>query len=262
MPILRVSVAQMNVRTGDPRANWATAQAFIEEAASRGSNLVVLPELWDNGFALDKAKEMASALAGGLFAQVATLAKAKNICVLGSMLEKRGISVYNSAAVFTPFNGVIGVYRKIHLFGPMEEPTYLSAGEAPLTVDLPWGRTSIAICYDLRFPELLRRYAVEGAKVLVLPAEWPEPRLNHWRKLIQARAIENQYFVIACNRVGVSGDLKYFGHSMIVDPWGELVFEAGSAETLVTLDINVDEADEVRERMPILQDRRPHLYTT
>jgi predicted amidohydrolase len=250
----------MNVRAGDPRANWNTFQGLVEEAAHRGSQLVVFPELWDNGFALDKAKDQASSLASGLFAQVATLSKAKNVHIIGSMLEKRGISVYNSAAVFSPMLGVQGVYRKIHLFGPMEEPTYLSPGEAPLTVDLPWGRTSLAICYDLRFPELLRRYAVEGAKVLILPAEWPEPRLNHWRQLIQARAIENQYFVIACNRIGESNGSKFFGHSMIVDPWGELVFEAGDGETMITVDINTDMSDEVRSKMHVLEDRRPHLY--
>ena len=259
MTILTVSLAQINIKAGDPRVNWNTAQEAINEAARRGSDLVVLPELWDNGFALDKAKDVASGLSGGLFAQVAALSKQLNIHILGSMLEKRGISVYNSAAVFSP-RGVLGAYRKIHLFEPMEETIYLSPGEAPLTIDLPWGRTSLAICYDLRFPELLRRYAVEGAKVLVLPSQWPNPRLNHWRTLIQARAIENQYFVIACNRVGESNGQTFFGHSMIVDPWGDLVVEGGESETMLTVKIDTDIVDDVRNRMRVLPDRRPNLY--
>lgn len=260
MPILTVSLAQINVKDGDPRKNWAIIQEWTTEAARRGSDLVVFPELWDNGYALDKAKEIASNLAGGLFAQVSALSRSENIHILGSMLEKRGVGVYNSAAVFSPRSGVMGAYRKIHLFEMMNEGQYLNPGEAPLSVDLPWGTTAIAICYDLRFPELFRRYATEGTKVLVLPAQWPSVRINHWRTLIQARAIENQYFMVACNRVGEYNGNTFNGHSMIVDPWGELVAEAGDSETMLTVKINTDLADQVRTKMPILQDRRPGVY--
>jgi len=226
----------------------------------RGSDLVVFPELWDNGYALDKAKDVASSLSAGLFAQVAALSRTSNIHIIGSMLEKRGVGVYNSSAVFSPRAGVLGAYRKIHLFGMFNEQQYLNAGESPLTLDMPWGRTSIAICYDLRFPELFRRYAVDGSKMVILPAEWPHPRLNHWRTLIQARAIENQMFVIACNRVGESLGSQYFGHSMIVDPWGDLVCEGGESETMLTVKINTDQVDEVRAKMPVIADRRPGAY--
>lgn len=260
MPILTVSLAQMNVKDGDPRKNWAVMQEMTQEAARAGADLVVFPELWDNGYQLDHAKEVASALASGLFAQVAALSRSANIHILGSMLEKRGVGIYNTAAVFSPRAGVMGAYRKIHLFGPMDEPLYLTGGEAPLSVDLPWGTTAIAICYDLRFPELLRRYAVDGARVLVLPAEWPAERLNHWRTLVQARAIENQYFVVAANRVGEYNGTAYGGHSMIVDPWGDLVVEAGGDEALLTVKIDTAQSDLIREKMPILQDRRPFLY--
>src|SRR5258706_8294891 len=191
MPTLTVTLAQMNVRAGNPRINWETFQELTQEAARRGSDLVIFPELWDNGYALDKAKEFASSLSGGLFAQVGALSRTANIHIIGSMLEKRGVGVYNSAAMFSPRSGVMGAYRKIHLFGMMNEPQFLSPGESPLTLETPWGRASVAICYDLRFPELLRRYAVEGSKMLFLPAEWPNPRMNHWRTLLQARAIEN-----------------------------------------------------------------------
>jgi omega-amidase len=260
MPTLTVTLAQMNVRAGNPRQNWETAQELIQEAARRGSDLVVLPELWDNGYALEQAKDVASPLSGGLFAQVAALSRSANIHIVGSMLEKRGVSVCNSAPMFSPRSGVLGVYRKIHLFGLMHEPDFLSPGESPLTLEAPWGRTSIAICYDLRFPELFRKYAVEGSKIIVLPAEWPTPRLNHWRTLIQARAIENQCYIIACNAVGEHNDNKYGGHSMIVDPLGEIVVEAGGTEALHTVKIETEMVDAVRSRMPVLEDRRPNIY--
>jgi omega-amidase len=96
--------------------------------------------------------------------------------------------------------------------------------------------------------------------VLVLPAEWPHPRLNHWRTLVQARAIEDQFFVIACNCIGESSETTFCGHSLVVDPWGELVCEAGEAETMLTVTINTDEANNARSKMPVLDDRRPHLY--
>jgi omega-amidase len=260
MPALTVSLAQMNVKAGNPRANWEKAKEWVAEAARRGSDLIVMPELWDIGYALERAKEVASPLAGGLFAEVTALSRTANIHIVGSMLEKRGVGVYNSAAVFSPRSGVLGVYRKIHLFGLMNESQFLSPGEAPLTLDLPWGRTSIAICYDLRFPELMRRYAVDGAKVLLLPAQWPHPRLNHWRTLVQARAIEDQMFVIACNCVGETNGTVFFGHSMIVDPWGELVCELGEVETMLTVQINTDVVNDIRDKMPVLEDRRPNLY--
>ena len=262
MPTITISLAQINIKAGEPRLNWATMQEWTAEAARRGSDLVIFPELWDNGYALDKAKELASSLSGGLFAQVAALSRSSNIHIIGSMLEKRGVGTYNSAAMFSPRTGVMGAYRKIHLFGLMNEPQFLSPGEAPLTLDMPWGRTSIAICYDLRFPELLRRYAVEGAKILLLPAEWPSARINHWRTLLQARAIENQYFVVACNRVGESLDTHFGGHSMVVNPWGEILAEGGDSEMMITLKINTDDVDPVRAKMPVMDDRRPHLYTT
>src|SRR5258706_7612335 len=260
MPVLTVSLAQINIRAGNPRINWEKVKEWTTEAARRGSDLVIFPELWDNGYALDKAKDIASPLAGGLFAQVAALSRSANIHIIGSMLEKRGVGVYNSAALFSPRSGVLGVYRKIHLFGLMNEPDFISPGESPLTLEAPWGRTSLAICYDLRFPELFRKYAAEGSKIILLPAEWPTPRINHWRTLLQARAIEDQCYMIACNAVGEYNDTKYGGHSMIVDPWGDIVVEAGAGDALHTVKIDTYMGYAVRARMPVLGEPRPYLY--
>ncbi|MFB0545355.1 MAG: nitrilase-related carbon-nitrogen hydrolase, partial [Anaerolineae bacterium] len=111
-----------------------------------------------------------------------------------------------------------------------------------------------------RFPELFRKYALAGARIIFIPAGWPHPRLEHWRTLLRARAIENQMFVVACNHVGSCKDLQFFGHSAIYDPWGDLVVEAGELETLLTAQIDLALVEQVRERMKVFADRQPELY--
>jgi len=257
MSTLTVSIVQMDVRKGAPRTNWTTMQQHALEAAERRADLVVFPELWDAGFAFEQGKEYASSLSGGLFAQVVALARQHNIHIIGSQYEKRGVGVYNTTAVISPRNGVMGAYRKIHLFPLMEENKWLLPGESPLAIDLPWGRTGFAICYDLRFPELFRRYANEQTALIIVPMAWPHPRLEHYRTLIRARAIENQCYMIAVNRVGSDDDgTRYFGHSSIIDPWGEVVIEAGETEGHFTLSIDLDMVKRVRRELPVLSGMR------
>ncbi|HLA44798.1 MAG TPA: nitrilase-related carbon-nitrogen hydrolase, partial [Aggregatilineales bacterium] len=188
MAQVTVSIAQMDVRLGNPRVNWTKVQQMCQEAKQQGGQIVIFPELWDAGYALKQAKELSSSLSGGLFAQVGALAKQLGIYFTGSMMEKRGVGVANTAPIVSPDQGVRGAYRKVHLFPLMNEYQYMSAGEATLNINLPWGMTAVAICYDLRFPELFRRYAVEGAKMVLIPCQWPEPRLEHYRTLARARA--------------------------------------------------------------------------
>lgn len=260
MAKLSISLAQMNIKLGDVRKNYNTMQQWAVEAARRGSHLVVFPELWSTGYALEQSKELASALNSGMFSQVTTVAQQNKISIVGSILEKRGVEVANSAAFFAPNGRVMGVYRKLHLFRLMDEDKWLQPGQAPLLLDLPWGVTALAICYDLRFPELFRRYAVEGAKMMIIPAEWPAARVEHWRALLVARAIENQCFIVACNAVGETGDTVFGGHSMIVDPWGRIVVEGGDSPMLLTAEIEMDEVDEARQRIPVFDDRREDVY--
>ena len=118
----------------------------------------------------------------------------------------------------------------------------------------------VCICYDIRFPEMARSLALSGAKVLFVSAEWPHPHLHHWRTLLMARAIENQMYVVACNTVGESGDTSFFGHSMIIDPWGEIVVEGGEGEEIVIGEVSISLVDEIRSRIPIFEDRRPEIY--
>ncbi len=255
---LTVSLAQMDVALGKPEANLAKAWELVIEAKRRGSDVVVFPELWTTGYDLKNARRYAAGLNEGHFARMAEMAKENNIHIVGSLLEARGGRYYNTAPMFSPY-GMVGVYRKVHLFRMMEEDKYLSPGEEVPVFDLRWGKCAIAICYDLRFPELFRRYAIAGAVVVFVPAEWPHPRLAHWRTLLAARAIENQMFVVACNRVGESARERFFGHSAIYDPWGEALVEAGGSELLLTATLDLEMAERVRRRMPVLADRRPDL---
>jgi predicted amidohydrolase len=157
------------------------------------------------------------------------LAVQNKISIVGSLLEKRGMEVANSATFFASNGKLLGVYRKIHLFPLMQEDKWLLPGEVPLATDMPWGRTGFAICYDLRFPELFRRYARDRVEVIVMSMAWPHPRLAHYRTLLRARAVENQCYMIAVNRIGADDDgTRYFGHSCVIDPWGDVV-EAGDA---------------------------------
>lgn len=260
MPKLTISLAQMQITLGDPKKNFAAMEKLAEEAARRGSHILVLPELWSTGYALDQAQELAHAPNAGAFTQVSAIATQYKVSIVGSMLEKRGIEVTNSASFFASTGRMMGIYRKIHLFGLMQEDDYLAPGSSPLAMDLPWGKTALAICYDLRFPELFRRYAIEGAKIIIVPAEWPLARIDHWRALMIARAIENQCYMVATNAAGLIGDTVFGGHSMIVDPWGKVVVEAGEEPFLLTAEIELNRIDEARKKLPVLDDRRPETY--
>ncbi|MFQ6058490.1 MAG: carbon-nitrogen family hydrolase [Anaerolineae bacterium] len=257
---ITVSLAQMDVQLGQPERNLARARDLVAEAKRRGSDIVLLPELWATGYDLDNAAKYATPADQGLFAATADLAREHSIHIAGSLLSTRGGHIYNTAVLFAPTGEALGEYSKIHLFRLMEEEKYLTAGDQTPVFDLPWGKSALAICYDLRFPELFRKYALGGAVIVFLVAEWPHPRLAHWRTLLWARAIENQCFVVACNRVGESKGQRFFGHSAIYDPWGEIVVEGGEGEILLTAEIDLDLVEEVRRRIPVFADRRGELY--
>ncbi len=255
-----INIAQMNIVLGDPAANLRQLEQMTADAARRGAQLLVCPELWSTGYVLDRAQELASVPGEGMFAEVAAMARRHRIHILGSLLERDGAEVYNSAACFTPTGEMAGIYRKIHLFGLFDEDVWLAPGAAPLCLDLPWGATGVAICYDLRFPELFRGYAVGGARMIVLPAEWPMARVSHWRTLLQARAIENQCVIVACNAAGTTGDLVVGGHSMIIDAWGNIAAEGGAEPQLLGATVDLAQVDETRQRIPVFADRRPDVY--
>jgi predicted amidohydrolase len=258
---LTISLAQFDVILAEPEKNLATVQRMAAAAAQRGSDILVLPELWSTGYDLENAAHYATTTDAGIFAEVAQLAQQQRMAILGSCLSLLGERQYGNTAVYFNQQGqLLAHYSKIHLFQLMDEHLYLTGGDKLSVVETEWGLSGLAICYDLRFPEIFRAYALSGAQMVFLPSEWPHPRLAHWRTLLRARAIENQMYVVACNRVGNSKNTDFFGHSCIIDPWGEIVVEAGEHEILLTAEIDLGNVDTVRSKIPIFADRRPELY--
>ncbi len=258
---LTLSLGQIDVQLGVPAANLTAVQEMTAAAASQGSDIIIFPELWPTGYDLEHAAHYATPVDTGLFATIAALAQAHGIAILGSCLSDLGGGRIGNTAVYFDHTGhSLGSYSKIHLFRLMEEEQYLAAGDGRTLLETSWGKMGLAICYDLRFPELFRAYALDGAQLIFLPSEWPHPRLAHWQILLRARAIENQMFVVACNRVGESKGSQFFGHSCIIDPWGETVIEGGETAELLTATIDLSQVTAVRTKIPVFQDRRPETY--
>ena len=257
---LNISLGQMDIALGEPEKNLGKVREMTAEARRRGSEVVIFPELWSTGYDLERTQEHATPADKGVFAEVAKLAQEHSIYIIGSLLAEKREGYSNTAVIFSPGGQPVGEYSKAHLFRLMEEDRYLVPGRKASVFDLPWGKSALAICYDLRFPELFRKYALAGARIVFLTAEWPYPRLMHWQTLLKARAIENQLFMVACNRVGESGNWSFFGHSAIYGPSGELVVGAGDEETLLTAMINLDAIDEVRQLITVFEDRNEDAY--
>lgn len=255
---LRVAALQFNIQLGDVEANLALARTGIEKAAAAGARLVVLPEMWSSGYDYRHLAELAGRTPEVL-ERLCDLSRAHNLVIVGSLAEPHGEHVCNSAWVIDG-GEIAGQYRKLHLFSPMGEDRFLDAGDKTLVVDTSAGRLGVAICYDLRFPELFRRMALDGAEIVCLPAEWPKPRQEHWRTLLRARAIENQLFVAASNCCGVQGKLDFFGMSLLVAPRGEILAEAGETDELIVADFDFTDMDDYRRAIPCWHDRRAEVY--
>lgn len=257
---LTLSLAQMQITLGDPAANLKKADEWAAEAARRGSDIIIFPEMWTTGCDWPNIKKLAARQVE-VISSVAELAKKHNIWVNGSMLalDENGQPA-NTSILFDPTGEQAGLYRKIHLFGVMDEDQYLAPGQHLTVVETPWGQSGLSICYDLRFTEMFRTYALNGVNIVYVPAEWPHPRLAHWRTLLRARAIENQMYLVGVNAVGNDGTYTFFGHSAIIDPWGNTVIEGGEVEVLLTATIETENVAEVRQKIPVFNDRRPELY--
>ncbi|MFX3633431.1 MAG: carbon-nitrogen family hydrolase [Candidatus Pristimantibacillus sp.] len=260
---LRIALLQMNIEVGNIEANFTKLSSMLEEAAAQPQkpDVIVFPEMWNTGYALTEINELADRNGERTKRFIAEFSQKHAINVIaGSIAESKGEEIYNTIYAFDKKGELLGDYSKIHLFRLMDEEKYLAAGDKLGNLTLEGTAAGMMICYDIRFPELARKLALEGAKLLFVPAEWPHPRLHHWRTLLTARAIENQMFVIACNRTGKSGDTSFFGHSMILDPWGETIMEAGEEEGIFYGDIDLSLVDTVRSKIPVFEDRRPTLY--
>ncbi|MFJ8073606.1 carbon-nitrogen family hydrolase [Streptomyces sp. NPDC096176] len=224
------------------------------------AELVILPELWPVGaFAYQQFEREAESPTGPTYEAMAKAASDAGVWLhAGSVVEKAADgTLYNTALVISPAGELVATYRKIHRFGfDKGEAVMMGAGEDLVTVHLPDLTIGLATCYDLRFPELFRGLVDAGAQALVVPAGWPARRREHWTLLARARAVENQAYVLACGTAGTHADVEQAGHSIVVDPWGEVLAEAGVGEEVITVDLDPARVASTREVFPALKDRR------
>lgn len=260
----RVALIQTDIKLGEPEQNQAHIASLMKQAMEGRvkPDILLLPEMWNTGYALTTLHKLDDLEGQQSRAWLSEFASQYGVhIVAGSIaVRKQEGQCFNTMFVFDQAGKEIGDYSKVHLFQLMQEHLYLTAGDQELVCkvgDIPVG---VAICYDIRFPEFIRKMALHGAQVLFVAAQWPKARLSHWRSIVVARAIENQMFVVACNRSGISGEDLFAGHSLIVDPWGNVLAEGDEQEQIVTATLDLSLPTKVRDSIPVFLDRRPELY--
>jgi predicted amidohydrolase len=256
----RCAAVQFNIALGEVNRNLETASAALDRVAEQGVRLTVLPEMWSAGYDYKRLRKHAEETPR-VVDMLCRKSADRDLVVIGSLPELDGDKIYNTAYVID-CGEMIGSYRKLHMFSTMGEDRFLSAGDRTLVVATSAGRLGIAICYDLRFPELFRKMALEGAEIICLPAEWPKPRQEHWRTLLRARAMENQLFLVATNCCGVQGKLDFFGMSLLLSARGEVLAEGGDTDTEIVADFDRQEMIDYRAQIRCYDDRRPEIYGT
>ena len=261
---MRIAVAQIACVPGDIDANVRKMRDFATRSRDGGVELVVFPETADTGYSMPIIQKHATALTEGAVPQLREMAKALGIGIISGIAERDGGAIYNSQVAIDHTGEMVAKYRKAHLFSPppIEEDKCFSPGNA--LVSLPWDdlRLGLTICYDLRFPEVCRTLACDfGVNVFIISSAWPFPRVEHMRVLAQARAIENQSYVVLSNRVGNDGGVTFCGSSAIVDAYGVTIAAASAdREELIVAEVSEGVVRSVRERMGVFEHRRPELY--
>jgi predicted amidohydrolase len=258
--------------TEDVAANLATVSRLVRRATDAGAMLVGLPENFaflgsDRDHRLAIAESVTPA-DGPILAAMATLAREARVHLLLGGFPERSEQpghIYNTALLLNPAGDVTATYRKIHLFdvdlpggARFRESESVTPGAEPVVASFPWGGLGLSVCYDLRFPELYRRLATGGARVLAIPSAFTaETGKDHWHVLLRARAIENQAFVVAPAQWGLHGGKRAsYGHALIVDPWGVVLAECGNHEGVAVADLDFAYQDEVRRNLPCLDHRK------
>ncbi len=222
------------------------------------SDLILLPEIWPSGFfCFDHYASDSEPLDGPIVGRFRDWAAARGCHILmGSMVEREGDRIYNTSVFLGPTGEIVARYRKIHLFGyRSREKAILTPGQEVVVAKTPWGVVGLSTCYDLRFPEFFRKMLDMGATMFLVASAWPKVRLEPWRLFNRARALENLSYLFSCNCAGSNAGTEYAGHSMIVDPWGNVLSEGGDAEGFVTAEVEPDMVRNVRSEFSAIDDR-------
>jgi predicted amidohydrolase len=253
---MRVTCLQLYIQDRPKAETLRRVLSLLDEA--RGSDLILLPELWPCGyFAFERYAADSEPLDGPLVAALQQKARElKAHLFTGSFVEREQDQLFNTCLLLGPNGDILARYRKMHLFGfQSEESRRLTRGSEIAVAETPFGRAGLAICYDLRFPELFRRMVDAGTEFFLVAAAWPAARREAWTLFCRARAHENLAFLFACNAAGASHGVEVGGSSLVVDPSGKVLAEGGPAASLVSCEINPLAVKALRSEFPALNDR-------
>ena len=253
---MRIFAVQLDIVWEDKQANFDRLEAQLRRAAPPAHSLVVLPEMSFTGFSMNVER-----IAAGEPAQtegfLAALAQRLGVCFICGLVTQTPNGRGRNQAIFvTPQGCATSCYQKLHLFSPAGENSHFEPGSRLVTALWQGGVVAPLICYDLRFPEPFRAAVLLGAELFVVIANWPRARERHWLTLLQARAIENQAFVVGVNRCGRDPNVDYSGRSIMVAPDGEILADAGESEGVINSELHWEAVREYRQRFRVLQDRR------
>jgi omega-amidase len=261
---MKIAAAQISCSLGDPDANLQKIREFSRRAKEVGAELIVFPEMSDTGYSMPVIRKHANHWQTGFVVGLQEIANQVSMAIVSGVSERDGSSIYNSQVLVDAKGDIVAKYRKTHLYAvaPVEEQTCFAQGGAFASFALGDLRFGFSICYDLRFPEMYRKLVTErNVDAFVISSAWPFPRVEHWCVLAQARAIENQSYVIASNRVGKDDDLWFCGNSAIIDPRGVMIAAASAdREELIHADLSEELVRSVRSRVESFAHRREDLY--
>jgi len=264
MPTLRIALVQMDLAWEDPEENHRRAARHLDDAAARGAKLVLLPEMFSTGFSMEPDR-VAQAPGGISEAFLVERAAALGVWILASVPEReKGSARARNVALLVSPRGEVTRYAKIHPFSYAGEDKHYEAGDRVVTAEVEGVRVTPFVCYDLRFPEPFR-VAARETDLFCVVANWPDPRREHWRTLLRARAIENQAYVAGVNRAGEGGGARYAGDSAVIGPLGETLVDAEAeaaryGEAVLVCDIDTANVTRLREKFSALEDIRPRAY--
>lgn len=259
---MKIGVVQLDCVPGDTASNTAGITDGIRNAAAESCDLVVLPEMADTGYDLAKTVVAATDWETGTLTRIASAAAEHRIHVVAGLAERDGDHIFNTTAVIDRSGQLVTRYRKVHLITaePICEQNYVTPGDELCVFDVDGLRCGLMTCYDIRFPEMARALAAAGAELIIVPAAFPEVRIGHWNTLTEARAIENQLYLAACNRVGADAGVEFGGSSRVISPTGELLASLADQPGLAAANIDPTAVPAIRGQVKVWQDRRPDLY--
>jgi omega-amidase len=261
---MKIAVAQFSCAVGDLHANLVKIGNFSSRAQKTGAELIVFPEMADTGYSMPIIQAHATPWTSGAVPELQKIARDLSFAIISGVSEREGAAIYNSQVFIDERGKVVGKYRKTHLFtaAPIEEHKCFSPGDGFTSFAFADLRFGLSICYDLRFPEVYRKLAVENdVNAFLISSAWPFPRVEHFCTLVVARAIENQSYVIVANRVGTDNGVSFCGSSAIIDPYGVLIAAASQdREELIHAKLSAELVNSVRSRMEVFAGRRRDLY--